>query len=369
MTRWRVAARDHSFSAIKNGLVAALTQLRGKWWDKLEIEAGACKYAGSHSDPSAGKQSLKSELSHNQENSRTVPPQSVPQNDDWTSEMAVVPQGYISVWNQIDRVLVNLKLQEPLNRHIEETDKERRSIEQNNRDNRHAFVRATLQMVERRADEWIAFAYAVYCEVWELQGQSKSADFLRTLRDNIIEPKTRGRTTAETYHFASLWKNCGYPGLEVLHAQLNGFRRAMQKLEHRWKMRLEIEAKEWEHKTWRKSAPGHSPTTKINDGEGLGQPNRSAGSAPRSKKRRRKLRAKSAAEKIREARICAAIAQGNKGLEYCIDVKTQRVVTRATWRSDGCPKEYPDAYTHANPRWRELIQKEKNRYASKMKKT
>lgn len=85
-------------------------------------------------------------------------------------------------------------------------------------------------------------------------------------------------------------------------------------------------------------------------------------------KRQGKKRAKSTAERVREQRLFAAIALGNRGLEYCLDVRAQGVTTRATWRSDGCPQAYPDAYSHRNPRWRALIQKEKNRHTQKLKK-
>jgi hypothetical protein len=104
-------------------------------------------------------------------------------------------------------------------------------------------------MVERRAEEWIGIQYDIYCEVWKLQGRNKSADFLRTLQDNIVESTVRVRTKTEIHHLTSIWKNNGYPAIEVLRAQLVIFERAMQLLEHRWKTRLEIEAKEWEYRT------------------------------------------------------------------------------------------------------------------------
>jgi len=101
--------------------------------------------------------------------------------------------------------------------------------------------------VERRTEEWIGIQYDIYCDVWKLQGQEKSADFLRTLRDNIVESAVHVRMKAEIHHLTSIWKNNGYPAIEVLRAQLTAFERAMQRLEHRWKTRLEIEAKEWEY--------------------------------------------------------------------------------------------------------------------------
>lgn len=79
-------------------------------------------------------------------------------------------------------------------------------------------------------------------------------------------------------------------------------------------------------------------------------------------------RTRSTVEKVREQRLFAAIAKGRRGLEYCLDVRAQGVTIPVSWRSDGCPKEYPEAYAHPDPRWRGLIQKEKNRYTRKMKK-
>jgi hypothetical protein len=365
-------ARNHSFSPPNDALVRALGHLRGKWRDRLEIEARSCKY-GTQRGVAAEKQTVPSQgPPKNQEDQGTttkvVPADSVLEDPARALQMSKGPKDYTSVWDQIDTLLISLKLQEPLNQHIEDVDKERRTIEHDNRDNRQASVRAILQMVERRADEWIRVRYDAYCEVWELQGRAKSADFLRTLRDNIIEPAVRARTTAETYHLVSKWERCGYPVQPGLQAQLASFRHSMQKLEVRWKTRLEIEARECDYKTRRKVVTGESAQTHTSNSEQAQQQSPPTGPANELTRRRRKPKMKSTAEKVREARICAAIAQGNKGLAYCRDVKAQRVVTRVTWQSDGCPRDYPDAYTHPNPRWRELIQKEKNRYARKMKK-
>lgn len=364
-------ARNRSFSPPNDALVRALGHLRGKWWDRLEIEARSCKY-GIQPSIATKQASWPEEPPKNQEDqgitTQVVPADSVLEEPARGIQRSIGLQDYVSVWDQIDTPLVSLKLQEPLNQHIEEVDKECRIIEHDNRNNRQASVRAILQMVERRADEWISVRYGAYCEVWELQGRGKSADFLRTLRDNIIEPAVRARTTAETHHLLSKWEHCGYPVQPFLQAQFTSFRRSMQKLGVRWKTRLEIEARELDYKTRRKADASESAPTRTSNREELQQQSRPAEPPNELTKRRRKPRVKSTAEKVREARICAAIAQGNRGLQYCRDVKAQRVVTRVTWQSDGCPRDYPDAYTHPNPRWRELIQKEKNRYALKVKK-
>jgi hypothetical protein len=356
-----LSRKPGSFQAVGGALAMALKQLQGKWRDKLEIEAGSCKYEeqrqGQRSDAS-----LEDTLSGNQGPGANTAGNSVskapPGDTGLMSPVPSDPQAYRSVWHQIDHELVKLKTQDPLTKHIEDINAERNSIEHNTTGKRQAFVRDTLQMVERRAEEWIGIQYDIYCEVWKLQGQEKSADFLRTLRDNIVESPVRARMKTEIHHLTSIWKNNGYPAIEVLRAQLVMFERAIQQLEHKWKTRLEIEAREWEYTTTaRASCTPVSASHDRND----------AKPQARSGKRPRKPRSKSTAEKVREARICAAIAKGRKGLAYCFDVQAQKIVTRVTWRSDGCPKEYPEAYEHPDPRWRELIQKEKNRYASKMK--
>jgi hypothetical protein len=141
----------------------------------------------------------------------------------------------------------------------------------------------------------------------------------------------------ETYHLASTWKNCGYPGVQVLQARLGTFRRSMQQLELRWKTRLEIEAKEWEHKMQPKAARGTIPAMEISAVEQIEKRDAPGKTTGGSSRKRRRQRAKSTAEKVREARICAAIAQGNLGLDYCRDIKPQKVVTRTLRATPSIP--------------------------------
>jgi hypothetical protein len=148
--------------------------------------------------------------------------------------------------------------------------------------------------------------------------------------------------------------------------QLSERRTNLEKLSNELKAR-DIEADESGRTKQRSNAPDTSMDALAIEQRDL-QRSRATTRQAGTPKRHRKQRIKSTAERVREQRLFAAIEQGNRGLEYCMDVKAQGVTTRATWRSDGCPKEYPDAYSHRNPRWRALIQKEKNRHTRKMRK-
>lgn len=241
--------RTKSSRPEKAAIVRALTKLQGKWFDKLEIEAKT--YHHSEQSP-VRPQLAQSSILLNNDRRPAIDRQGMDEYSVPGASLTRLPVSsqnlnYVSVWAQIDRTLIRLKLQEPLENHSEEVAEERQSIEHEQRGNRHAKVESLLKMVERRANEWIGIEYQVHCEVWKLQGQIVSADFLRTLRDNIIEPTIRARTSAERYHLIMVWERCGYPGRRILDSQLTKFKQAMMRLEHRWKTRLEIAAKEWEH--------------------------------------------------------------------------------------------------------------------------
>jgi hypothetical protein len=228
-------------------IVRALMNLQEKWFDKLEIEAKTCNY--SDSTRLQGGQS-SGPLNNDEDpaiHSQRADQNCVPEASLTRLLMSSHNRDYVSVWEQIDQTLARLKLQEPSEKHSEEVAQERRSIEYEHRENRHAMIESLLKMVEHRADEWIGIECRIYCEVWKLQGQSLTANFLRTLRDNIVEPTVHARTSAERSHLIKMWDRCGIPGRQTLESQLTKFEHTMMSLEHRWKTRFEIAAKEWEH--------------------------------------------------------------------------------------------------------------------------
>jgi hypothetical protein len=94
--------------------------------------------------------------------------------------------------------------------------------------------------------------YEVYCDVWQIQGRMKSAPFVRAVYARGIVPVIRSRTQAIASEFAGVATRTGLP-VELHNALLHSLRLNMLRLEGRWRRRLEIEAKEYEHSERRKN--------------------------------------------------------------------------------------------------------------------
>jgi hypothetical protein len=114
---------------------------------------------------------------------------------------------------------------------------------------KHSLV---LKMKRERADELLRKVYEVYCDVWQIQGRMKSAPFVRAVYARGIVPVIRSRTQAIASEFAGVATCTGLP-VELHNALLHSLRLNMLRLEGRWRRRLEIEAKEYEHSERRKN--------------------------------------------------------------------------------------------------------------------
>jgi hypothetical protein len=152
-------------------------------------------------------------------------------------------------WNLIDQVLVGLKLSNLAEEMRKSAAAEEAQIRFDNlRNENSGTVPALLiRMQERLIDHWIAKTYEVYCEVWETQGNVKSAEFVRAVSLNAIPVIIAARTTAIVGKFASENKAMGY-ATEPHDARMASFKSSMQRLATRWARKLEIEARECEHR-------------------------------------------------------------------------------------------------------------------------
>jgi hypothetical protein len=151
-------------------------------------------------------------------------------------------------WEDIDRSLVSLRLTdlaEEMHRQIA-ADEERIEFENLGNLNDNTVPSLVLKMKQDRADEWARRVYEIYCDVWQTQGYVKSAAFVRAIWLRGILPVFRARTGAIAAEFSSLAKRTSFPG-DLRDAHLQSLRLNMLRLEDRWRRRLEIEAKEWEH--------------------------------------------------------------------------------------------------------------------------
>src|SRR6185312_4860122 len=137
-----LSRKPGSFQAVGGALTRALKQLQGKWRDKIEIEAGYCKYE-EQCQGQRSEASPEDTLSGNQELGANTAGNSVSKaplgNIGLMSPVPSCQHAYQSVWRQIDHELVKLKTQDPLTKHIQAVNAERNSIEHNTTGKRQAF--------------------------------------------------------------------------------------------------------------------------------------------------------------------------------------------------------------------------------------
>jgi|ERR1035438_1042138 hypothetical protein len=150
-------------------------------------------------------------------------------------------------WQDIDHRLVTLKLGElgeELRSRIE-ADERRIQFENRLNMNSNTVPSLVLQMKIERADEWARRAYEIYCEVWETQGNVKSAAFVRGICAHIVR-MLEVRTSSIANEFSRLSRGKHLP-FSLRTAHLTSLNLRMARLQGRWRRRLEIEAKECEH--------------------------------------------------------------------------------------------------------------------------
>ena len=158
------------------------------------------------------------------------------------------PMMTIFDWDDIDHSLVGLKLTdmaEEMRKLISE-DEARIRLENRHNANRAAVPTLILRMKEQRADEWAQKAYDIYCDVWRIQGRSKSASFIRAVSAQSIIPMLSARAQAIAQDLVSFSVRTGFPA-QLATAKVNGMQLRMTRLQARWRRKLEAEAKECEH--------------------------------------------------------------------------------------------------------------------------
>jgi len=151
-------------------------------------------------------------------------------------------------WEDIDHSLVSLRLTnlaEEMRNQIE-ADEGRIRFENRGNLNGNTVPSAVLKVQQDRADEWALRTYEIYCNTWQTQGYVKSAAFVRAVFGRGIVPVLRARTQAIASEFAGFATRTSFP-VEIGNAHLQSLRLNMQRLEDRWRRRVEIEAKECEH--------------------------------------------------------------------------------------------------------------------------
>jgi hypothetical protein len=183
-------------------------------------------------------------------------------------------------WEDIDHSLARLKLVElsiEMNRLIN-ADERRIRFEQQGNLNTNTVPSLILQMQQNRADEWAQKTYDIYCDVWQKQGNAKSAVFLRAVFAHGIHSTLRARAGAIASEFTRFAVRTGFP-VTLKQAHLRSLDLNTRRMEDRWQRRIEIEARECEHADRIAKSRGAAlilgqTSQKENSSESVGESNR-----------------------------------------------------------------------------------------------
>jgi hypothetical protein len=168
--------------------------------------------------------------------------------DEFTRKcLAIQPRRRLNSRNVIEVVANAMILSEEMRRSVAAEEAQIRFANLRN-ENSGTVPTLLLKMHERLVDQWIAKTYEVYCEVWETQGNVKSAEFIRAVSLNAIPLIIAARTTAVVGEFAQANKAMGRSA-EPHDARMASFKSSMQRLATRWTRKLEIDARECGHRT------------------------------------------------------------------------------------------------------------------------
>lgn len=151
-------------------------------------------------------------------------------------------------WEEIDHSLARLRLTQlsiEMNQLIR-ADASRIRFEQRGNMNRNTVPSLLLKTQQGRADEWAQKTYEIYCDVWQKQGNEKSAAFLRAVFAHGIYVVLRGRGGAIKSDFTQRSVRTAFP-TALTQAYLLSRDLNMRRMEDHWRRRIEIEAKEIEH--------------------------------------------------------------------------------------------------------------------------
>ena len=151
-------------------------------------------------------------------------------------------------WESIDHSLIRLKLTDLAIEMNAQTQSEESRIQFENRLNLNdnAVPSLVLEMKERQADEWARRTYEIYCDVWKVQGNVKTAAFVRVVRAHAVMVVLQARASSIASQF-SMWAGRTSFNVTLAKAHLDALGLRMRRLQDHWCRRLEAEAKELEH--------------------------------------------------------------------------------------------------------------------------
>jgi hypothetical protein len=171
-------------------------------------------------------------------------------NPDSSKRFVSTAKQVIDVWRQLDpryNRLVKLKTEAAAKQLRKEIKAETMQISFRNRGNLNSGIipREILAMELRNIDAWAARYYAIYCEVWELQGNKKSAALVRTIYTHFLRKLIAVRKSSVAHEAQR--SACARGRFDsIARLRIESFKRSADQLSWDWAGKLEIEALELE---------------------------------------------------------------------------------------------------------------------------
>jgi hypothetical protein len=156
----------------------------------------------------------------------------------------------IEVWRQLDpkhNRLVKLKTGVAAKQLRKEIKAETGQIRFRNRRNLNSGILPgeILAMELRKINDWATQYYSICCEVWELQGNKKSAALVRTIYTHLLRRLIAVRKSSVA-HEAQRWACAKGRFDSIARLRIESFKRSADQLSRDWSEKIEIEALELE---------------------------------------------------------------------------------------------------------------------------
>lgn len=156
----------------------------------------------------------------------------------------------IDVWRQLDAKhnrLVKLKTQAAAKQVRKEIKAETMQIRFRNRGNLNSGIIPSeiLAMERRKIDAWASQYYTICCDVWELQGNKKSAALVRTIYTHFLRRLIAIRKSSVAHEAQRSARATGRFD-NIVRLLIESFERSADQLSRDWAQKIEIEALELE---------------------------------------------------------------------------------------------------------------------------
>ena len=164
-------------------------------------------------------------------------------------------------WEDLDHQLINLKLDSFLEQMQAAIADDERLVqtETAKRGNSAYFLPAFFERQEKRTREWARKVYETYCEVWQLQGGTRTLNFVKAVYERAVVPLIAARQRGAENHVMLRATSMGSTHNPQLPATVEQWHRQIQNLRVSLWREFEIETSEWKYTLAAQQAEASKP--------------------------------------------------------------------------------------------------------------